>query len=51
MKKSVALSLAGLVFLIGGFAAFLLKQVEAAAFLTIIGIAVYLYKKLKKEIP
>ena len=50
MKKSVALSLAGLVFLIGGFAAFLLKQFGAAGLLTILGIAIYLYKKFKKEI-
>lgn len=50
MKKSVALSLAGMIFLIGGFVSFMLGLLGAAAFLTAIGVFIYLYKKLKKEI-
>jgi hypothetical protein len=50
MKKSTALSLAGLIFLIGGFISFLLKANTAALILSFAGIAIYIFKKLKKEI-
>lgn len=50
MKKSVALSLAGLIFLIGGFVSFILKLNSAAVILSLVGIGIYIYKKIKKEI-
>lgn len=50
MKKSVALSLAALIFMIGGFISFLLKQINSAIILSIAGIFIYMYKKFKKEI-
>jgi hypothetical protein len=50
MKKSVALSIVGLIFLMGGFVSFLMGLLGAATILTIVGILIYLYKKFKKEI-
>jgi len=50
MKKTVMLSIAGLIFLLGGFVAFIMGLLGAATILSVIGILIYLYKKFKKEI-
>jgi len=47
MKKKVLLSLAGLTCLVVGFGLFLARFYGIALILTIVGIFVYLYKKIK----